>query len=218
MRGTAIDAGSGVTRPTHRDESLGLRNGTGRMKRWGSPATLGVGLHHLGVGDHVGTADLDHAIDGLGILERRSEVVEDVANRNRLTLRAHPAGCDHRRKHLGEVAQHLERDRPRPDDHRCSELGGRRAARGEDLAHLVAARQMRGECVAASHAAEIHDAAAPGGVGGVARIQRGDRFGRGEVAAGADGVDEVADRVAPFEGRSEGAGIEHVPDEQPDAA
>ena len=95
------------------------------------------------------------------------------------------------------------------------ELGRRCAARGEDLAHLVPARQVRRECVAASHAAEVHDAAQSGGVGRVAHVPRGGRFGRGEVVAGADGVDEVVHRVASFEGRCEGAGIEHVAREQP---
>jgi hypothetical protein len=77
---------------------------------------------------------------------------------------------------------------------------------------------VRGQCVAAPHTAEVHDAVAPGGVGSVAHIPRGDGFRRREVTAGADGVDEVVDRVASFEGRAEGAGVEHVAGEQPDAA
>ena len=43
------------------------------------------------------------------------QVVQDVVDRDRLDLVVHPLRCRHRRKPVGEVADHLERRRPRAD-------------------------------------------------------------------------------------------------------
>ncbi len=94
------------------------------------------------------------------------------------------------------------------------ELGGRRAAGGEDLAHSVAAGEVLREIVAAAHSAQVHDATQTGGVGGIADVLGRDRLRRSEVAPCPDRVDEVVRRLAALECRREGVRLEHVTGER----
>ncbi len=86
--------------------------------------------HHVAVGQDIGAADLDDA-GHLGMLERPDQVVEDVGDPDRLAACADPAGRDHHRQPLGQVAKDLERRTARADDHRGPELGDRDTVGGQ---------------------------------------------------------------------------------------
>ena len=53
----------------------------------------GVHRHHLGVGDDVGPADLEHPRQRPRFLDDRHEVAQHVADRDRLAPRVHPLGA-----------------------------------------------------------------------------------------------------------------------------
>ena len=119
------------------------------------------------------------------------QVAQDVADRDRLDPGAHPAGGDHHRQPLGEVAQHLEGQRPGPDHGGGAQCRGRDAAGQQDLADLGPGAQVLAEVVVVGQATEVDDALHPGLPGG--RGERaGDRLlGALEVRARADRVDQV---------------------------
>jgi hypothetical protein len=56
-------------------------------------------------------------------VQGRDQVVEHVADGDGLDAGVDPAGTHHDRHALGEVADHLERERPGADDDRGAELG-----------------------------------------------------------------------------------------------
>ena len=105
------------------------------------PSKSGIGPHHVAVGEDVRTADLDDP-GHLGMVEGTREVIQDIADPDRLAVGADPARSDHDRQPLGQVAENLERSAARSDDHRCPELGDRHAVRRELGTGLVAARQV----------------------------------------------------------------------------
>ena len=144
------------------------------------------------------------------VVEHPHQVVQHVADRDRLALRVDPARRDHDRQHLGEVAQHLERQRARPDDHRRAEFGGRRRARRQDLADLVPALEVGGQLGPGAHPAQVHDAFDAGGVRGVAEVRRGAGVGVGEVVAATHRVHEVVRRGAAVERGGQRVGVEDV--------
>jgi len=78
----------------------------------------GEAAHHLGVGQHLGTADVERAVRAGGDVERADQVVQDVADGDRLDSGPHPAWGHHDRQPLGEVTQHLERRAAAADDDR----------------------------------------------------------------------------------------------------
>ena len=120
-------------------------------------AEAGVRPHHVAVREDVGAADLDDA-SHLRVVQRADEVVEHVGDSDRLAAGPHPAGRDHDRQALGQVAQDLERRAAGPDDHRRPELGDRHAMCGELGAGLVAAGQVVGEVGGiVAQTAEVHD-------------------------------------------------------------
>ena len=70
------------------------------------------------------------------------EVAQHVADGDRLDPDAHPAGRDHHRQALGQVAQHLERGRAGSDDHGGPQHRGRHAG-GQQDARRPRARERR---------------------------------------------------------------------------
>ena len=105
------------------------------------PPNAGVFQHHLSVTQNVRAADL---VDSLGIrkVKRFKEILEDIADTNRLATKLHPTGCDHDRQTFGQAADHLEAHRPGTDDDCRSELNHWYPAGGQDSAHLVTRSQV----------------------------------------------------------------------------
>ena len=105
-------------------------------------------------------------------------------------------GRDHHRQPLGEVAQHLERRRSRAEHDRGPQHRGRHAGAEQDLGHLGARAQVRGELLALGlQRAEVDQPAD-------ARLLCGPRHhlapsaGRSPRSrARAEGVDQVVDDV-----------------------
>ena len=156
MSGRAIPAGTGEIEihPVRREP--GCEHGD-RDHQPTEAAEAGVRPHHVAVREDVGAADLDDARH-LRVVERADEVVEHVGDPDRLATGPHPAGRDHDRQALGQVAQDLERRAAGSDDHRRPELGDRHAMCGELGARLVAAGQVVGEVGGiVAQAAEVDD-------------------------------------------------------------
>ena len=103
---------------------------------------LGEALHHLQVGQDVGAADVERPVDLGRQRHRLDQVVQDVADGDGLDAVVHPGRREHHGQALGEVAQHLEARRPRPEDHRRLQDDGRDARAQEGLADLGARRQV----------------------------------------------------------------------------
>jgi hypothetical protein len=112
------------------------------MSRRRRPSTLGEGVHHLAVGEHVGSTDLEHPSIGPALAEDADQVGEHVAHGDRLAAGVDPPGRHHRRQDLDQVAQHLERRAARPDDDGGAQLGARHRARRQHLPNLVAASEV----------------------------------------------------------------------------
>ena len=117
----------------------------------------------------VGATDLNRAARGRRCLECRYQIVEHIAECDRLRLRAHPARGNHYREALNQVTQNLERRRARANDHcgaengdgdtRLAECGFYRAARGEVFTQGV---------IAIAEPAQVDDARDPRGRGRLA--------------------------------------------------
>ncbi len=114
-----------------------------------------VGRDHLAIRGDVGAADLvDARLHG----ERADEIADHVAQRDRLDRGADPAGADHEREALGEVAEHLERDAPGAEHDRRAQLDDRDPSTRQRGADFLTAREVFG-CRVVAEAAEIDDAA-----------------------------------------------------------
>ena len=174
----------------------------------GQPGDGGVALHHVAVGEHVGAADAEAAVDVGRHARAADEIAQHVADGDRLDAGLHPARGDHDREPFGDVAEHLERRRAGPQDHRRLEHRRRDAAREQDLADLLAAGQVRGEVLALGagrvQAAEVDDAPDPGLARRPAEHPRGPPVRRLELRAGAQGVHQVVGDVDAGEGAAQG--------------
>jgi len=78
-------------------------------------------VHQLSIRQYVRPADIQRAADGFRSLQACDEIMEDVADSDRLTLGMHPARRYHDRKSFDEVTQYLERCRAGADNHRRSQ-------------------------------------------------------------------------------------------------
>ena len=107
ISGRAIPAGTGEIRSTQYEQSRGVSTGTGIIRRR-RPRRRAYVAHHVAVGQDVRAADLDDC-PYVGLVERPDEVVEHVADPDRLAAGPHPAGRDHDRQPLRQVPQDLER-------------------------------------------------------------------------------------------------------------
>ena len=105
--GDAAGNGRDQTHPVTRQRWSQQRKGcdTARFQTGG----LRVRGHHLPVGQDVRSADVESAVHFGGHGRRSHEVAQDVAHRDGLDPGVHPAGGDHDRQSLGEIAEHLER-------------------------------------------------------------------------------------------------------------
>jgi len=172
---------------------------------------VGVALHHLLVGEHVGPADVERPVHVRGEVGRVHEVVQDVANRDGLDAGLHPDRCGHHRQPLGEVAQHLERRAAAPDDHGRLEHRRRDTAGDQDLPDLLPAAQVRAQLlVLRDEPAQVDDPLHTGVHG---------RLGEGpgrpsvelfEVVALPDRVDEVVGDVDVAQRLPDDGEVEHV--------
>ena len=153
-----------------------------------------VAVHELAVAVDVGTADVERAVHLGRHVGGADQVVQHVAHRDRLDEAPHPARGGHVGQHLGEVADHLERRRPRADDHPGLQHD-RGHARGEqDLPHLRARTQVSREPrPLGMQAAEVDDAAHAVVVRRRGDVPRDRQLDRLEVVLPAHRVHEVVD-------------------------
>ena len=162
-------------------------------------ANLREDLHH-GLEAHGLGTDVINAFDVA--LEGEQQVVEDVAHRDRLDVVEGPLGRDHRRRPLGEVADHLEGGRSRADDRTGSELD-RRQFGAQDLADLGAARQVvRHPVGVGKQTAEVDHPFQASGGGGEVPCRRA--VALDEAGTAAHQVDEVVGGLDTVERRRQG--------------
>ncbi len=173
---------------------------------------LGIDLHHLGVGEHLRSAYVEHPGLGGAILDRSAQHLEDVTHRHRLATGAHPLGGDHHREHLGEGAQHLERERTRTDDHRGPHLGGGGGAGGENPPHLVATVEVAGAgAPLVTQRTQVDDPPQAGILCGGTEVGCGATVEADEFGTRRHGVHQVHGGIAADQGLLDGALIERVP-------
>ncbi len=128
------------------------------MMRGRLPSKRGDPLDHLPVGHHLRPAGVERLADRRLVPGHPGEIARDVVERDRLRRRAHPARRDHHRQPLDEAEDRLERSAALPDHHRRAKRRHRHAVRGEVLAGLATAAQVRGRIgVVAAQAAEVDD-------------------------------------------------------------
>ena len=146
--GRAMLLGTGVTRPTQWLDSDGVSSGRVTIRRGWQPGDRGVPLHHVAVGEDVRPADVEPAAD-LGRHRRAADqVVQHVADGDRLDPGVQPARGDHHRQPVGEVAEHLEGRRAGADDDRGPQYGRRHSGGEQDLADLATGVQVRRQLLA----------------------------------------------------------------------
>ena len=177
----------------------------------GQPGHLGVNLHHLLVGEYVGSADVEHPAGGVGHVEHRHQIKQHVTDGDGLAPGAvHPLGHHHHRQHLHQAAQHLETGTARPDDDGGAQLGHRHRPGGQNLAHLVATGQMRRQAFGRPKTPEVDDATHPGSRCGITNVGRTAAVGVGKVGSIAHGVHQVVHRVSTGERCLQRRHVEHV--------
>ncbi len=173
------------------------------------PGHLGVTLHHLDVGEHLGPADVEGAVDVVVEVDRLGQVPDDVAHSDRLDAVVYPPGRDHRRQALGEVAHHLERRRPRTQDDRRLKHGCGHLAVEEHLPHLQAGGQVIGQFSFWVQAAQVDDPFHPGVLGCLGHVGGRPAIDLDKVGA-SQRVHQVVDDVDALHRRFERLGLGDV--------
>ena len=151
-------------------------------------------LHQVLARHDVGSADLEHAVDLLGVVEHPDQIEQHVPDRDRLASGTKPFRGRHHRELVGEVSNHLERDRSGADDHSCPQLGDGCRAFGEDPPDSLATDELGRAAMRASHVAQVHDPLDAGGLGGVSEVGCPASVVAFEVGEGSLRVDEVVRR------------------------
>ena len=198
----------------HQGEPVGAEPRAEQRHRYDQPPQTedarGLAQHRQEA--HGRRADVDHQVLGRVQAERRGQVGNDVVDADGLGEGLHPAGGDHQRQFLHQVADHLEAGAARTDDHPGAEPQGADPVgpAGEDLAGLDAAGQVLGGGLAQPQAAEVDDLFDAAGDGRVAEVLRAHPVKPAEIAARAHGVDEVVGGVDPFQGAVERLVVEGV--------
>ena len=183
----------------HQGEPVGAEPRAEQRHRYDQPPQTedarGLAQHRQEA--HGRRADIDHQILGRVQAERRGQVGDHVVDADGLGEGLHPAGGDHQRQFLHQVADHLEAGAARTDDHPGAEPQGADPVgpAGEDLAGLDAAGQVLGGGLAQPQAAEVDDLFDAAGDGRVAEVLRAHPVEPAEIAARAHGVDEVVGGV-----------------------
>lgn len=185
------------------------------MTRRGRPADGGVPPHHVLVRDDVGPADVEGAVDVVRQPRASHEEAEHVADGDRLDARAYPARGHHHGEPLGQIPQHLERGRTRPDDHGGPQRGGGDPRGQEDAAHFGAGPQVRGQRVLGysgrGQPAQVDDPPDSGGARLLAEDPGRASVGLFETPPGAQRVHQVVRDVHPLHRRAHGHLVRHVP-------
>jgi hypothetical protein len=212
----ALDERPGDPGGDRRDEADPVGGKPGRQDRdrdheAAQAAQAGIGPHHVAVGEDVRAADLDDPAH-LRAVERAGEVVEDVADADRLAAGAHPARRDHHRQALSEVAEDLERGAAGADDHRRPELRDGDAVGRQLGAGLVAAGQVVREIgLVVAQAAEVNDPRDAGPPCLAGEVAGGPAIPLGEpVLAGTHRVGQVVGDLDPLERRGQGGRVQQV--------
>ena len=212
----ALDQGPGDRSRHGRDQVHPVRGESGRQHGHGDheppeAAQARVHPHHVAVGEHVRAADLDDA-GHLRMVEGADEIREHVTDPDRLAPGGNPAGRDHDRQPLRQVAQDLERCASGPDDDCGPELRDRHPAGAELGARLVAAGQVVGEVRrVVAQAPEIDDPLDSCVSRSLREVARRLPVARGEaVLAGTHRVREVVRHVHALDRTGQGGGVEEV--------
>ena len=88
-------------------------------------ARLRVPVKHVAIRQHVFASDLEDPTAAFRYFERLRQVVQHIADGNRLRRGGHPARCDQHRKAFSEIADELEGKAAGSDDHRRTEFRDR---------------------------------------------------------------------------------------------
>ena len=125
------------------------------------PGDVGVGVHEPAVAVLVGSPHFDDVVvlDATTAVHGTHQVGQQVGDRDRLhSGLGHPARSQHRRQHLDQTAQHLERRRARTEDDRGAYLGDRDRTGGQFHADVVARPEMRRQIVIIiAETTHVHD-------------------------------------------------------------
>ena len=203
--------GTGVTSPTQWLDRLGVRNGDAEDPPAGQTRDLRVAQHHPAVGEDLRPADVEAAADLPGNARGTEEVAQHITNGDRLDARVDPPWRDHHRQPLGQVAQHLKRSRARSQDDRRPQHHRRHAGAQQDLAHLAARRQMRGQLFGlrgqATQIDQSSNRRAPSTLG---ERGRGLSVTAREPAAGTQAVHQVVGNVDTGGGVAHGVGVGRI--------
>ena len=164
-------------------------------------------LHHRQVGEDVGPADVEGAVDLGREVDHVGEVVQHVADGDRLDAVVDPRRRQHHRQPLGEVAQQLEARGPGPEDDRRLQDHRRDPGAEEDLADLGPRGEVLGELDPLGvDAPEVDDPTHPGVAGGLGGDQRRAPVDPGEAGLG-ERVDQVVEDVGALAGRAHRLGV-----------
>jgi len=144
------------------------------------------------------------------VLEDPDEVGEEVIEGNRPGAVADPAGGDHDRQVVDEVADDFEAGGAGTDDQPGAKFGDRDGPRAEGFASGEAGGEVLGDGTLRPGSAEVDDPLDAGRGCGIAEVAGGFVVEAGEAASGAHGVDEVAGGLDAGEGGGEGLGAEGI--------
>ncbi len=173
---------------------------------------LGVAVHHLAVGEHFGSGDIETPVGSGGQVECGNEISQYVPHGDRCNFAVDPSRSHHGGQPLGEIAQHLERRTSRADDHARLQHDGRNGGVEENLTHFCAGSEMLRDLfgVRRNDSPEIDDPLHACVRGCIGKIHRGNTIRFAEVTARPDGVHEVVHGVNPVDGLIKRASVEDV--------
>ena len=174
------------------------------------PGYRRVAVHHLLVGENFGSTNVEGPVHARWQVGCHDEVAQHVADCNGLRLGPYPSRSDHRGKSFREVAQHLERCRPRSDDHRGAKLDGGDSGLAKYSTDLHPRTHVRGHAAFGdvwSESAEVDDAAQLALCSGLREGVGHRGFGRFQIGALLQRVHEVVGDVNPLESLTDGSRI-----------
>ena len=177
----------------------------------GQPGAAGARTHQAGVGDDVGTADVDGAAQAL-VVQRLADRAEHVGDRDRLDAVVHPQRDRLDDEEGRDLADDLERRRPGADDDAGPEGCGVGGRAEQDALDLEPAGDVGGQLAlgrVGHEAGEVDEASyavlLDGGRDGLGA----EAVAVGEVAA-LQRVDEVDDRVDAVHRAGDRVRVGHV--------
>ncbi|CAI8337770.1 MAG: Uncharacterised protein [Cellulomonadaceae bacterium TMED98] len=206
-RGNEVDPLTGKPRRQHRQRGDGTLLQT-RFQR--------ITVHELAVAEHIGSPDIEGAVDRGVEVHRVQQVVQDISNRDGLDEVTHPFGRWHIGKDFGEVSNHFEARRARADDDSRLEHDGGNRTGEQNIAHFFPRLQVSRQLAFWMKTAQIHNPLDPGCFARPRHVVSNVPLELVEISRLAHRMDQVIDQVLSGHGVVDSGPVFQIAHDHPD--